>query len=82
MYLYQLRVEGPLKYCDGKGHFFSRKVFCTHVAAEAYTTEFSAKCMESTGANSMNDLAQVTRVDVIQLELESTQAASGGSGSS
>jgi hypothetical protein len=82
MYCYQLRVEGPLKHLDGTGHFFSQKVFRTREAAEAYTAEFSAKCMKSTGANSINDLAQVTWVTVIQLELETVQATSGGSGSS
>ncbi len=64
--VYQIRVEGPKKSFDSKGHFFSKRVFVSLDRAQAFAPGFAERCC----GDGFHDLERVTDTKFVELELD------------
>lgn len=64
--VYQVRVEGPKRSVDVKGHFFSKRVFTSLERAKEYAPGFTERCC----GDGLHDLESVTNTQFVELELD------------
>lgn len=63
--VYQIRVEGPKRTFDSRGHFFSKRVFISLEHAKAFAPGFAERCC----GDGFHDLESVTDTKFVELEL-------------
>lgn len=67
--VYQIRVEGPKRTFDSKGHFFSKRVFASLERAKEFAPGFAERCC----GDGFHDLEAVTDTKFVELELDETE---------
>lgn len=64
--VFQIRVEGPKRSFESRGHFFSKRVFASLERAQAFAPGFAERCC----GDGLMDLERVTDTQFVELELD------------